>query len=179
MALDIALLVLLALAGWLGFRKSAFRFVLPLLEWVVGLYLLMKLTPPVLAFIHRILNPEPRMAFLFAFIALAVGIYYLMYRVNDYAADYFEGKGGGRTGNIVKAVTAVVLVMLVSGWIVNGLDRQGWLPAAVRDSSHAYPVIRSVSRGTGEATGEFARTFDTFSRTIGEAFRPPDPGPAN
>jgi len=170
MIIDLTLLALLLLAGWLGFRQSAFRFVLPLLEWIVGIYLLMKLTPPLLRLIHGALNPEPRMAFLFVFILLVAVLGYLALRINRLAAGYFQGKGGGTAGNVVKGVTAVLLVLLIAGWILHALEGQNWLPYEAKRGSHAYPVLHKVNRVTGFASIEFARAFDDYSRTIGRAF---------
>lgn len=180
MITDLTLLAMLLLAGWLGFRKSAFRFVLPLLEWIIGIYLLMKLTPAFLALIHRILDPEPRMAFLFVFIALVAGLGYLGMRVNRWAAGYFEGKGGGTAGNIVKGVTAIFLVLLVSGWILHALEGRNWLPTETKSGSRVYPVLQQFNRITGFASAEFARAFNEYSRTIGNAFtaRTAEPPPA-
>lgn len=177
MILDIVLVVLLGVAGWLGFRKSAFRFVLPMVEWIIGLYGLMKLTPLMLSGIHRLLNPEPRLAFLFTFLVLALGIYSLLHRINRHAARYFEATGRDLTGNVVKGITAICLVVLVASWIVSGLERYDLLPAETRSRSHAYPMLRTVAKGTGLVTHEFAQTFDAFSRTIGTSFPSPTAPP--
>lgn len=170
MMLDLLLILLVGGTLWLGYRKSAFRFVIPLLEWIGGLWLLMQVTPPILSFLHRTLNPEPRMAFLFTLIVLMVIIFYLMVRLNRALMSRMRGKAAGVAVNAAKALIAALLVIVVAGWLVQALDRQGWLPEATRQASYTYPVLKTTNSVTGSLSQAFAETFHRYTLLVKNTF---------
>src|SRR5690606_10292347 len=103
-------------------------------------------------------------------IVLIVIIFYLMVRLNRALMSRMRGKAAGVAANAAKALIAALLVIVVAGWLVQSIDRQGWLPEATRQASYTYPVLKTANSVTGGVSRAFAETFHEYTLLVKKTF---------
>lgn len=150
--LDLGILILLALAGWRGFRHGFIVELASLLALVAGLWAAARHSAEVAA-ATGIGADEPALGFLIVFVAVLVGVH-LLARLITSAIDLVElglpnRLSGALFAMVRSAFTLSVLLNLLLGYSEGTMP-----PAALREGSALHSPLRAFAPVLVPAVGE-------------------------
>lgn len=163
--IDIVIALILAIGGYLGYKRGFLMELFYLLALVLGIFLGFKLMGKGMQILHEQFNADqtflPYLAFIIIFILVILLVIFLGQRVKNSVDQTFLGKVDAIAGAALGVIKYSFCLSIII-WLVQSLKIE--LPQNWLEGSRLYPFTAKVAERTSSFLGQFIPFFKEIFR---------------
>lgn len=164
---DIVITLLLALGGFLGYRRGFLMELFFLCSLVLGVLIGFRLMGAGVDYLHREFNADnkflPYISFLIIFILVVLAVTFLGKRIKNSMDKTFLGRVDAIAGAVLSILTYAFGISILL-WLVTSLHVQ--LPVGWTEGSWLYPRVVGFAGEVSEIFGGFMPFFREIFKTF-------------
>ncbi len=163
--IDIVIALILAIGGYLGYKRGFLMELFYLLALVLGIFLGFKLMGKGMQILHEQFNADqtflPYLAFIIIFVLVILLVIFLGQRVKNSVDQTFLGKVDAIAGAALGVIKYSFCLSIII-WLVQSLKIE--LPQNWLEGSRLYPFTAKVAERTSSFLGQFIPFFKEIFR---------------
>ncbi|MCE2994337.1 MAG: CvpA family protein [Cyclobacteriaceae bacterium] len=163
--IDIVIALILAIGGYLGYKRGFLMELFYLLALVLGVFLGFKLMGKGMQILHEQFNADqtflPYLAFIIIFVLVILLVIFLGQRVKNSVDQTFLGKVDAIAGAALGVIKYSFCLSIII-WLAQSLKIE--LPQNWMEDSRLYPFTAKVAERTSSFLGQFIPFFKEIFR---------------
>ncbi len=163
--IDIVIGLILAIGGYLGYKRGFLMELFFLLALILGVFLGFKLMGEGMKLLHEQFNADqtflPYLAFIIIFILVIVLVIFLGQRIKNSVDQTFLGKVDAIAGGVLGVIKYSFCLSIII-WLAQSLKIE--LPQNWLEGSRLYPFTAKVAERTSSFLGQFIPFFKEIFR---------------
>ncbi len=162
---DIVIALILAIGGYLGYKRGFLMELFFLLALVLGVFLGFKLMGKGMQLLHEQFNADttflPYLAFIIIFVLVILLVIFLGQRIKHSVDQTFLGKVDAIAGGVLGVIKYSFCLSVII-WLVQSLNIE--LPQNWMEDSRLYPITAKLAERTSAFIGQFIPFFKEIFR---------------